>query len=664
MSVATSSMEDTKAAEPTGRFRRLGPVFQTFLLAIAISATFFSLVRAFNLTSLLGFTILDSRYYYIVLTMLLPLPFIVFPMKSGMRQDKIPWYDLILAGLAFGISAYLSLNAVQILEEGWEFIAPETMKYASLVLWMVVLEAARRTGGNVVGVIIAVVSIYPVFAGSMPGLLKGVSESLLDTAAFHIMSTESIIGVPFRAFAYLVIGFMVFGVALQHTGGGKFFIRLAFALLGRVRGGPAKVAILSSGFMGSMSGSVITNVLTTGSITIPAMIKSGIRKHVAGGIEACASTGGVLMPPVMGATAFIIAVNLGVSYREVLLAALIPSLLYFFALFIQIDTYAAKLDLKGGEDEDIESVGKVLKEGWYYLFVFALLLYLLVGLSLDSQAPYYATGLLLAINQIFSPERFSRADFLKFVEGIGRLFAELAGLLAGVGLIVGSLSYQSKIGTLAFEMLELANGQVFLLLIIGALVSFIMGIGVTVTIAYIILAISLAPALADSGLNAMAVHLFMLYWGMLSYITPPVAIGAFAASSLAGAPPTKTGFEAMRFGTIIYFIPFFFVLDPGLIMQGDPFNVLLVTGKALIGIVILSMGLQGYLYGLGKVATNSLIGPLMRVGLILGGLAMAMPGNPIMGVSNLQTILFGIVCVIVVYATAYFGYRAPNNARL
>lgn len=656
------NMEDTKPAEPIGRFRRLDPVFQTILLVIAISATLFSLVRAFNLTSLLGFTILDSRYYYIVLTMLLPLPFIVFPMKPGTRQDKVPWYDLILAGLAFGISAYLSLNAVRILEEGWEFIAPETMKYASLVLWVVVLEAARRTGGNVVGAIVAVVSIYPVFAGSMPGLLKGVSESIPDTAAFHVMSTESVIGVPFRAFAYLVIGFMVFGVALQHTGGGQFFIRLAFALLGKVRGGPAKVAILSSGLMGSMSGSVITNVLTTGSITIPAMIRSGIRRHVSGGIEACASTGGVLMPPVMGATAFIIAVNLGVSYREVLLAAVIPSLLYFFALFIQIDTYAAKLDLKGGEDDDIEPVGKVLKEGWYYLLVFILLLYLLVGMSLDSQAPYYATGLLLAINQIFSPERFSRADFLKFVEGIGRLFAELAGLMAGVGLIVGSLSYQSKIGTLAFEMLELANGQVFLLLILGAMVSFIMGIGVTVTIAYIILAISLAPALAGSGLNAMAVHLFMLYWGMLSYITPPVAIGAFAASSIAGASPTRTGFEAMRLGMIIYFIPFFFVLDPGLIMQSEVPHILLVTGKALIGIVILSMGLQGYLYGLGRVAMNSLAGPLMRIGLILGGLAMAMPGNPVIGVSNMQTILFAMVCMIVVYAAAWFGYRVPKNA--
>lgn len=651
--MGTVSEYSDKPVEPGVRYRRLPTILVAAFIAAACLATLLAMYRVFNWGAFTGYTFLDSQYFYIILMFLLPVGLVVLPAHPALGRGPALWLDVALAVLTFGLCAVLVYNAESILYGGWEFLAPPTMQYISIFLWFVVLEVTRRSSGNVVAGIIAAVSAYPLFAGYMPGILEGTTESIADTAAYHVLSTESVIGIPFRAFADLVMGFMIFGVALQYTGGGQFFIRLAFALLGGVRGGPAKVSVLSSGLMGSMSGSVITNVLTTGAMTIPAMKKTGVRPHTAAAIEACASTGGVLMPPVMGATAFIIAINLGVSYRDVLLAAIIPSLLYFFSIFVQVDMYAAKTGLKGIKRAELESVWGVLKEGWYYLLVFVLLIYLLVFANREAQAPYYATGLLLIINQLIPKHRFSWKGFVHFFEGIGKLFAELAGLLAGVGLIVGALAYQGKISTLAFDLLALADGRIFPLLLLGALVSFIMGIGVTVTVAYLVLALTLAPALASSGLNPMGVHLFMLYWGMLSYITPPVALGAFAASSLAGSRPMRTGFEAMKFATIIYFIPFFFVLDPGLIMQGNVGHILMLTTNALIGVVVLSMGLQGYLYGVGSLSMMGVLQWPMRAALAAGGLAMAMPGSPIIGFGNTELAIVSAICTGTVYLFAW-----------
>lgn len=529
------------------------------------------------------------------------------------------------------------------LDEGWEFSAPEKMQWLSLALVLLAIEGVRRTGGGVVTIIIVIFAVYPLVAGSMPGVLEGTSETLWDTVAYYALSTEALIGIPTRAFAGLVIGFLLFGVALQYTGGGQFFLNLAFSLLGYVRGGPAKVAIFASGLMGSMSGSVITNVLTTGALSIPAMKRIGFKPHVAGGVEACASTGGVLMPPIMGATAFIMAINLEVPYRDIVVAAVIPSVLYFFALFMQIDGYAAKNKLEGLPKVELPTVSQTLKDGWYYVAVFALLIYLLVFMQREAQAPFYATALLLIINQLHPKHRWDWERFVDFLLATGRLFAELAAILVGIGLIVGSLSYSGKIGTLAFELLQLAGNNVALLLILGALASFIMGIGVTVTVAYIILALTLAPALTDSGLSLMGVHMFMLYWGMLSYITPPVALGSFAAASLAQANPMRTGFESMKLGTIIYFVPFFFVLDPGLIMQGEPLHILTVFSCAILGVIVLSTSLQGYLYGVGDLTGMGVIQWPIRLALLVGALSFAMPGNDVVGLGNLELFIIGLV---------------------
>jgi TRAP transporter 4TM/12TM fusion protein len=643
------------------RYRGATPLGRGVLIGGALLAVLISIYQLFNLGRFGGFVAIDTQYFFALLGVLLPLAFIIFPAHEGARA-AVPWYDLGLFAAAIGVNLYLLWWARDIVDLGWEYAAPDHIKIAGGVLWLMVLEASRRAGGTPVFLVVLVLSLYPIYAETVPYPFDAASETFGVTVAYHAVSSESIFGIPFRAFANLVIGFLMFGVALQHTGGGRFFLNLAFALLGHVRGGPAKVAIFASGLMGSMSGSVITNVLTTGALSIPAMKRIGLPPHYAGGVEACASTGGVLMPPIMGATAFVMATYLEVPYADIVIAAVIPSLLYFFGLFVQIDSYAARHNLAGLPREELPGVAQTLKEGWHYVAVFVLLIWMLVFLQREAMAAYYATVLLIGINQFLKASRWSLDDFLAFITGVGRLFVELAAILAGIGMIVGSLSLTGKISTLANELLSMAGDSVILLLLMGALASFIMGIGVTVTVAYIILAITLAPALTESGLNAMAVHLFMLYWGMLSFITPPVALGAFAAASLAQAQPMRTGFEAMRLGSIIYFIPFFFVLNPALIMQGGWLEIIQVVVDAVIGVVLIAAALQGHLIGIGDLCRQGLLQWPIRAMILAAGIALATPGGGHVPASAGQLWLLALVLALPAAALAYWFNRSSAPA--
>ncbi len=572
----------------------------------------------------------ESHYYYALLALLLPPCYLLFPPTRGASRY---WYDLILALAAFGACGYLFINAERMLDYGWEFMAPTPAVMVSYLLWALVLEAVRRCGGWILFTLVLVVSLYPIFADSVPGLISGQASSPAQTASYHVMSAESILGLPFRAYAQLVIGFLVFGVALQYSGGGRFFIDLAFALFGHVRGGAAKVAIVSSGLMGSMSGSVVTNVLTTGQMTIPAMKRNGMDSEYAGGIEACASTGGVLLPPIMGSTAFVMATFLSVPYSTVALAAVVPALLYFFGLFVQIDAYAARHGLTGTPREELPSLGGTLREGWFYIAAFAVLIFLLVYLQREAIAPFIAAGLLLVLNQFSRLYRWGWRDVGEFLFAAGRLLVELLAIMTGVGLIVGALSLTGLSGTLVNDLLYMAGDSIWLLLLMGAATSFILGIGMTVTAAYIFLAIVLAPALIQGGLEPMSVHLFILYWGMLSFITPPVALGAFAAASVAGGSAMGTGFKAMRLGSIIYFIPFFFVLDPALILSGTFWQIGTATVTAFLGVLLLAGSLQGYIPGLGLLGRGGMAGVIGRLLTGGGGTLVALPGMQAVGLN-------------------------------
>ena len=631
------SNSSTKSSKPQqARYREISERWQIVMAIMTGCSILLAINQIFNLGFFIGYIMLDSRYMYLITGVMLCMVFITFPAnKNTLRY--VPWYDVVIMFVIAVVFSYYAFYAERIVLEAWEYTAPNIGVWLALITWVIVLEAGRRAGGWAVFAIVLVFSLYPTFAASLPNVIAALSIPIQDVAIFHILGEESLFGIPLRVFAQLVFGFLIFGISLQFTGGGPFFINLAFALLGHLRGGPAKVSIFSSGLMGSMSGGPISNVLTTGPLSIPAMRRIGFSKEYAAGVEACASTGGVFMPPIMGATAFVMASFLNISYVTVAIAAIVPSVLYFFGLFIQIDAYAARNNLQGLPKEELPKLGQVFKDGWYFVAVFASLIWMLVYLQREAVAPFYATALLLLINQ-FTKHRLSFERVMQLVAQMGKLLAELAGILAAIGLIIGGLAVTGIAGTIANDLVYLAGENVLILLIMGALTSFILGIGMTVTAAYIFLAIVLVPALTNSGLDPLASHMFVMYWGMLSFITPPVALAAFAAASVANVSPMRAGFEAMRLGAIIYFVPFFFVFNPALLLQGSIIENIQSITTALIGVAVVSSALQGYLIGFGDLG-KGIKGLVVKLLIGFSGLTLALPAGGLFGFSQISLLL-------------------------
>ncbi len=635
----------TMQESETTRVRTLRGFWRIALIVATAATIFLCINQQFALRFFVGYTQLNTEYFYLLIALMLPFTYLIFPGSERASLDRIPWYDIALAIITFVASLVLMAHIRKAAEAGWEFGgAPTAAFLAGLVMWAMLMEALRRTGGWSLLLCILPFTLYPLFAdASWLGPLRGTQSTLEQATAYHMLSGESLLGIPIQAFADTVIGFLVFGVALMMTGAGKFFINIAFALCGTFRGGAAKVCIFASGLLGMMSGSIISNVLTAGTMTIPVMKKSGFRASYAAAIEACASTGAVLAPPVMGATAFVIAQFLNVSYAEVAVAAIIPAALYYTGLFLQVDAYAARHGLAGIPRSELPRAWDAVKEGWYYIFVIALLIIMLLYFKRESHAPFYATALLLVLNQLFSKDtRWTMATIGKFFEVNGRTFVELAAILAGCGLLIGAFSMTGVISSLANDLLRIAGDNAFLLLVMCAVTSLILGLGLTTTACYIFLAILIAPALEKVGLNRMAVHMFIFYWGMLSSITPPVAIASFAAAGIAGSPAMKTGWESMWVGSIIYFIPFFFVLNPALVMQGNYLAGVGLMALIAFGTVFICGGIQGYQIGVGDLRRTAALEWPIRVLLILGGIIVATPGGGIMPLSQWQVTMLGL----------------------
>ncbi|MEO9777785.1 MAG: TRAP transporter fused permease subunit [Sedimentitalea sp.] len=628
-------------------------LFTLFAIAIAVN-------QLFNLR-IGGYSLLEGMYLYVLAGLFLSLTFVTFR-AWGPPSSLVPWYDWLLAVATILITGFFVVTAGDSLDGGWEYAAPPKAVWASIALYVLILEGTRRAGGLVLFSIVFVFSLYPTFAEHVPDPLNGFTQPFTDVIPYFMISSEASFGIPMRAFGNLVIGFILFGAVLQFTGGGRFFNNLAMALVGGYRGGAAKVSIFASGFMGSMSGSVISNVLTTGAVSIPAMKKTGFSARYAAATEACASTGGVLMPPIMGATAFVIASWLSRPYVEIMLAAAIPSLLYFFGLFVQIDAYSARRGLKGLPKVDRPAILQTLRQGWLYIAVFALLIFLMVVFRWEKTAPFYAVTLLLLVNQFNKKDRVSWQGFLNIIVSVGRTLSELVAVLLGIGMIVGAFQATGLTGPLANELVHMAGNSLPMLLIMGAVTSFIFGMGMTVTACYIFLAVVLAPALVQAGLNELAVHLFILYWGMVSFITPPVALGAFAAASMAGANAFRTGFEAMKLGGVIYVIPFFFVLNPALIGQGPPMQVAIVLVCALIGVWFLSAALQGYVSFVGPLNSSS-FSTLMRLTLFFAGLLVAAPIGGILGLGHAALTFVGLAIALPPLVVAWHAGQMPRGVQ-
>ncbi|WP_439374982.1 TRAP transporter permease [Bradyrhizobium sp. DASA03120] len=682
---------DLQEAEVT-RVRTLKGAWRWVLMAATAATIMLCVNQQFSLRFFIDYTQLNTEYFYLLIALMLPFTFLIFPGSEKAPLDRIPWYDLLLFAATFGSAIWLMLNIRKAAQLGWEFDgAPTNIIAAGLVMWFVLMEALRRTGGWSLLLSVLPFTLYPLFADSpWLGPFRGTQSTLQQTTSYHMLSGESLLGIPIQAFADTVIGFLVFGTALMMTGAGKFFINIAFAMCGTFRGGAAKVCVFASGLLGTVGGSIVSNVLTAGTMTIPAMKKTGFTPSYSGAIEACASTGAVLAPPVLGATAFVMAQFMNTGYADVALAATIPSILYYVGLFAQVDAYAARHKLKGLPRAELPRFWDAFKDGWYYLFVIVVLVVMLLYFKRESHAPFYASVLLVilhqwsgparwklgntlvlagsiaataamfwygvlnaalwgmcllaALNEFFPGKNWGGARWLQFLELNGKTFVELIAILAGCGLLIGAFSLTGVISSLANDLLSIAGGDAFLLLIMCAITSLILGLGLTTTSCYIFLAILVAPALEKLGLNKMAVHMFIFYWGMLSSITPPVAIASFAAAGIAGAPAMKTGWESMWVGSIIYFIPFFFVLNPALLLQGpNPYlEAFGLTGLACFGILFICGGIQGYQSFVGDLRGAGMLEWPIRVLLVIGGFVVATPGGGIMPLSQMQVTLLGL----------------------
>lgn len=490
--------------------------------------------------------------------------------------------------------------------------------YMGGILILFVLEGTRRVLGWALPIIASVFIVYALFGKYIPGLWGHRGIDLETLISYQYLTTEGIFGLPLGVSATYIYIFILFGGFLVASGTGEFFIDFANSLTGHLKGGPAKVAVVSSSFFGTISGSAVANVVGTGSFTIPMMKRLGYSPTFAGAVEAVASTGGQIMPPIMGAAAFIIAEMLGIPYIDVAIAAAIPAILYYFALIYMVHLEAIRLGLKGLSREELPRLSETLKRRGYLLFPAILLIYWLsIGYS-----PMKAG--LWSIGMVFLFSFFRRATWMgpmKVVEALkrgGTGCLEVVTACACAGIVIGVVT-QTGLG-LKFSTLviEASKGFLPLALTFIAITSLILGMGVTTSAAYILTVILGGPVLIKLGVLPLAAHLFVFYYACLSTITPPIALAAFAGAGIAGASPFAVGFMAMRLALIAYIVPYFFVFQPVLILQGTFLNIVFAFFTAILGCIALGSALMGQMFGP--------LSYLSRFLLLAGGLTLIKPG--------------------------------------
>ncbi len=608
------SQPDTPAEAPS-EITRLGDTYSRRSIIFVVVSTLGLLIGVAYIFGIpiASRRILDIEYYWIFIGIFTACTFIALPSSPG--KNSVPFYDIAAAITGLAICIWFSSHAWDIFEAGWVSIP------AGALLWLLMLEMSRRSGGIPFLLVVLLLGLYPLVADYFPGIIMGIPYSFDRMIESHIFRAEGLMGITTKVVAEIILGFLVFAGVLLATGAGNFFIDLANAGFGKYRGGPAKVAIVASGFFGSLSGSIFSNIAGTGSITIPAMKKIGYPPHYAAAIEACASTGGVVMPPVMGAIAFVMAVTLGVDYVTVMLAAIIPSVLFYFGLLLQVDAYAARTKMAGMPADRVPNLRKVLVRGWPFLTVLVFLVWGLLYMRWETYAPWYASCLMVALSFLNRETMMTPHRIYETLRQIGILVTQSAAIILPIAFVVSGLTITGVTASLTSGLIQFGGGNMYMIIGFGILACFVMGMAGLAIVAYIFLAVTLAPAIIEIGnFNPVAVHFFIIYYAMLSVITPPVGAAAFLAATIAGSKPMKTSFTAMRLGVVIYFVPLFFLFQPALVLQGDLTPLIYVLPSIIIGILLISGGLEGWLLGVGKVAN------ILRIPLALTGFAFSFPG--------------------------------------
>ena len=540
-----------------------------------------------------------------------------FRLKS---RDKVPWIDFgvncSLAVLFTAANIYLVLNWKEL------YISPFMDAYGifmGVATILILLELTRRTVGISLAIIVLIFLAYAYFGSYIPGFLghRGYGVERIVVQVFA--GTEGIYGIPIGVCATIVIIFLIFGAFLDRAGASSVLLRLAGAVAGRYRGGPAKVAIAGSGLMGMLSGSSAANAATTGAVTIPMMKKSGVQPTVAAAIEAVASSGGYKTPPIMGAVAFVMANMLGVDYVDVCIAAALPAFFHYLGLFFMVDFYAGQRGLTGMSKEDMPGLWPSFKAGLPYMIPVALLIALM---SLKYTAMFACAYSLLLLWVVAAVARTLslKGIWQALKDGAIRMIpitvpCAVAGIILGILTLTGA-------GMKLSQVIEfLSYGSLFLTLFWIMIISIILGMGLPPVVSYLVLAALEAPALVSMGVNPIAAHLFIFYFCALSLITPPICTTAFTAAAIADAPPMKTGLEAVRFGLVLYTLPYLFVYSPALLFQGSLTDTVYIFLIAVVGVFALAAGVQGFLF-------NVLNWP-KRILLILGSILIFWPAYPV-----------------------------------
>jgi TRAP transporter 4TM/12TM fusion protein len=616
--------------------------------AMAILLTLGGVGWALDAYNRIGLAIYDQQYLAGMLAISLAMAFLKFPIRGKEKKD-LPWYDAVAAVVAFAATGYLAVFYPRIVDLIYQRQTDSVIVCVILIVLMI--EALRRATGPVLCILVLFFITYALFASYLPG--SGIGTDWRKLSLTLAANYTGILGVPIKVATTIVIAFVLFGNILQVTGGMRFFTDISMALMGRFRGGSAKIAVLGSCLFGSISGSAVANVVATGIVTIPLMKRAGYPAHKAAAIEAVASTGGQLMPPVMGAAAFLVAEFLETSYATVVIAAIVPGLLYYIALFIQADLEAAKEGIPPVDPDKIPSARPVFRAGWYFPLAFAVLLGGLFVLNYQPEkAVLWAIVALIVPAFVFGFEgkRVRPGDLVEAMRETGHGVLDLILITGAAGVVIGVLAISGLGYQLTLGLVQIGQGHLFLLLVLSAAVCIVLGMGLPTVGVYVLLATLVAPSLVEVGVKPIAAHLYVMYFGMMSMITPPIAIAAFAAASLAGADAMRTGFSATRFGWTAYIVPVLFVYSPSLLLIGDPVSVVVAFVTAVIGVWLISCATVGYF-----------MRPLALVGRLLfaaTGLAALIPAGALPG-----GYLLDIVGVVGGAAVVFYEYAAVTRLR-
>jgi TRAP transporter 4TM/12TM fusion protein len=538
---------------------------------------------------------LKQRALHLAFT--LALIFLLYPTtKKGIGSDKskVPLWDIVLATLGAFTSLYLIIYYNELVfRAGLPSRIDLIMGGITILL---VLEATRRAIGPELPIVVVVFLIYAYFGPYMPGFLAHRGYSLERIIEHLYMQTEGIYGIPLGVSSSFVFLFILFGSVLNKTGMGKFFIDLSMALAGHTTGGPAKVAVIASGFMGSINGSSVANVVTTGSFTIPLMKSIGYKKDFAGAVEAAASTGGQIMPPVMGAAAFVMSEFLEIPYIKIAAAAIIPAIIYYIAVITMVHLEACKYDLKGLPKERLPRAKEVLREKGHLLIPIIGLVYLLVRGYTALFAAFWAIVMSLAVSMLKKETRLNLKGFLGAFEDGAKGALGVAAACACAGMVVGVVTLTGLGLKIANGIVSLGGGNLLLTLFFTMIASILLGMGLPTTAKYIILSIMAAPALIQLGVLPLAAHMFILYFGVIADLTPPVAVAAFAGAGIAGGNTMRTGFISVRLAVAGFMIPYIFAINPALMGLGGSFlKTIQLVITSLAGVLSLGAAAGGYL---------------------------------------------------------------------